>query len=135
MAKLSTPVVAVLAAVLAAAASAQTRPQAGAGGEEGFFRPARDPALTSIRPPPAPEAKPAAPVVVQPTQAAALEVAEAIREAEEKTMERVEAERAAALAAAAQPAKGPAVTSPLDGSAPILSPLDGTAPIISPVTR
>ena len=42
MGKLSTPVLAVLAAALTAAASAQTRPQAASGNEEGFFRPSRD---------------------------------------------------------------------------------------------
>lgn len=48
-------------------------------------------------------------------------------------MDRVEDEHA--VATAREAAKAPAITSPLDGTAPIVSPLDGTAPIISPVSR
>lgn len=129
MGKLSTPVLAVLVAALAATASAQTRPQAAPGSEEGFFRPSRDPALTSIRPPPAPsESRPNARAPAEPATAVVVDMAEEVREAEEERMDRVEA-------AAEQARAKPVITSPLDGTAPIMSPLDGSAPIVSPVRR
>lgn len=129
MGKLSILVVAVFAAVLTPVASAQTRPQVDTGGEEGFFRPSRDPALTSIRPPPAPgESQPKARAPAEPATAVVVDVAEEVREAEEEPMDRVEA-------AAAQASEKPVITSPLDGTAPIMSPLDGSAPIVSPVGR
>jgi hypothetical protein len=119
MGKLSITVAFVLAAGFAAAASAQTQPRPAPGGAEGFFRPSADPALTAIRPAPANgKTRPAA---------------EEIRKAEEAQMDRVEVEHA--IAKAEVVTKAPAITSPLDGTAPILSPLDGTAPIISPVSR
>src|SRR5512134_2674005 len=118
MAKLSTLVLAVLAAAFAATASAQTRPQATPGSQEGFFRPSPDPALTSIRPPPAPaEPRPDAPVPAEPVTTVVVDMAEEVREAEEERMERVEAATAQARANA------PVITSPLDGTAPIMSPL------------
>ena len=134
MGKPNTAVLAVLVAALAATASAQTRPQAAPGTEEGFFRPSRDPALTSIRPPPAPsESRPDARAQAAPVTAVVVDMADEVREAEEEAMERVEAEQRAAIAQ--ERAKAPVITSPLDGTAPIMSPLDGSAPIVSPVGR
>lgn len=93
----------------------------------GFFKPAADPALTAI---PAPAAAPKAPSTVQPAQA------DGVREkraADETAMDRVEAVHSRAMAQS--PPKAPVITSPLDGTAPILSPLDGTAPLVTPVGR
>ncbi len=95
----------------------------------GFFKPAADPALTKI-PPPAPAATPAA---VTPPTLADLARARERRAADEAAMDRVEALHSRALAAT--PPKAPVITSPLDGTAPVMSPLDGTAPIVSPVGR
>jgi hypothetical protein len=134
MGTLSNTVVAVLAVGFTAAASAQTQARPPPGGEEGFFRPSADPALTAFRPPPANgNARPGAPVATARPAPAAVEAAEEIRKAEESQMDRIEAEHAIATAEAAT--RVPPITSPLDRTAPIMSPLDGTAPIISPVGR
>ncbi len=96
----------------------------------GFFRPAADPALTAIPAPAAPAAAPKASPTVQPAQA------DGVREkraADETAMDRVEAVHSRAMAQS--PPKAPVITSPLDGTAPILSPLDGTAPLVTPVGR
>lgn len=125
MGKLSITAAAALAAAFTGAAS----------GEQGFFRPAADPALTTTRPPLA-EGKARASPFARPAQApspASVEAAGEIRKAEEAQMDRVEVERAVARTEVV--ANAPAITSPLDRTAPIMSPLDGTAPIISPVRR
>lgn len=135
MGKLSTTAAAVFAVTFTAAASAQAPQRPAPKGEEGFFRPAADPALTTTRPPAITGEAWTRPRVppVQPPSPAAVEAAEEIRKAEEAQMDRVEVEHAIAATEVAK--KVPAITSPLDGTAPILSPLDGTAPIISPVSR
>jgi hypothetical protein len=135
MGKLSFTIAAACMAVFTAAASAQTRQRPAPQGEEGFFRPAADPALTTTHPPvTAPRARRNAPVSpAQPPSAAAVEAAEEIRKAEEAQMDRVEVEHAVARTEVVT--RTPAITSPLDRTAPIMSPLDGTAPIISPVSR
>lgn len=125
MGKLSTTAAAVFAAAFAGAAA----------GEEGFFRPAADPALITTRPPVV-DGKARTGPFTRPAQApspAPVEAAEEIRKAEESQMDRVEVEHAIATTEVAR--KVPPITSPLDGTAPIVSPLDGTAPIISPVGR
>lgn len=134
MGKLSIVAAAVFA-TFTATASAQARQGPAAQGEEGFFRPAADPALTSTHPPVS-NAKarsggrvPAA----RPPSPAAVEAAEEIRKAEEARMDRVEVEHAVARTEVVT--KTPPIASPLDRTAPIMSPLDGTAPIISPVSR
>ena len=114
---------------IAVAASPFAQSQAPAETQPGFFKPSADPAITAIRPaPPVPAAAPSAPEA--PDEMAAL-----IREAEERQMDRVERDHAVAREQAARNATLPAITSPLDGTAPIRSPLDGTAPILSPVER
>lgn len=125
MGKLSTTAAAVFAAAFTTAAS----------GEEGFFRPAADPALTTTRPPVA-DGKARTGLFAPRAQAAspaAVEAAGEIRKAEEAQMDRVEVAHAVATNEVAK--RVPPITSPLEGTAPILSPLDGTAPIISPVGR
>jgi hypothetical protein len=109
-------------------------------GQQGFFRPSPDPALTAFRrlpndpPVPQPQAAPGtAPTqATPPAQAAQPDPAEEIRKAEEVAMDRVEARHERVLAT---PQRLPAITSPLDGTAPIMSPLDGTAPIVTPTAR
>lgn len=134
MGKLSIIAVAILA-TFTGAASAQSQQRQAPQGEEGFFRPAADPALTTTRPPATngnARTSPRAPAA-QPPSPAAVEAAEEIRKAEEAQMDRVEVEHAIATTEVAT--KTPAITSPLDRTAPIMSPLDGTAPIISPLGR
>lgn len=95
--------------------SQQPRP----GGEDGFFRPSPDPALTRF--PNAAEVAAAAraqepaaePIAVEPHPP---------REATERELDRARRDHAAATAdAAARPA--PMIVSPLDGTAPIVSPV------------
>lgn len=99
-------------------------------GEEGFFKPAADPALTSFRPAPP---RTAATTAANPP-AEARDTAEEIRVVEERQLDRAEREHAVATERAAR-YNPVTITSPLDGTAPIRSPLDGTAPIISPLSR
>lgn len=104
--------------------------QPASSGHEGFFRPARDPALTRF---PTPDEAPAASRAVQqpaPTDEQALARA---REAAERELDRSRQEHAQAQNNA--PVVRPMIVSPLDGTAPIVSTLDGTAPIISPLGR
>ncbi len=122
-----TLVLAIAAASTATLAGAQA-PQAG----EGFFRPAADPALTSIPAPAPPAPAPRASRSPQPT-AAEQELARERRMADAAAMDRVEALHSRVMAET--PPKAPVITSPLDGTAPVMSPLDGTAPIVSPVGR
>lgn len=134
MGKLSI-VAAAVVATFTATASAQAQQRPVPQGEEGFFRPAADPALTTTHPPVTnarARTSPRAPAV-QPPAPAAVEAAEEIRKAEEAQMDRVEIEHAVARTEVMT--KTPPITSPLDRTAPIMSPLDGTAPIISPVSR
>lgn len=127
---------AVLSFALAAASPAwgQPAPAPSAGGEQGFFRPAADPAITAIRPAP-PQAPPERPLPLE--QAVAREVVEQMRRAAQvEELERAEREHEREKAEAARAASAPvAIASPLDGTAPIASPLDGTAPILSPIGR
>jgi len=101
---------------------------------EGFFRPAPDPAINRPSVPPnMPDSRVPRPVVVVP-EAAPAEVAAPPRDAIERELERAEREHEQArLEAMRRPP--PAIVSPLDGSAPITSPLDGSARIISPLDR
>jgi hypothetical protein len=132
MGKLSIVAAAVFATFSAAAlAQAQQRPAPQ--GEEGFFRPAADPALTTTHPPVTSWARPGPRTRAAPSAApAADEAAEEIRKAEEAPMDRVEVEYVTRTEVVTTT---PPITSPLDRTAPIMSPLDGTAPIISPVSR
>jgi hypothetical protein len=99
-----------------------------AAGEEGFFRPARDPALTSVPPSSVPATSRA-----QAEGGPPRDEAEAAREAAERELDRSRREHLQAQSTA-QTAR-PLIVSPLDGTAPITSPLDGTAPIASPIGR
>jgi hypothetical protein len=142
MAKLSIVFLGASAVSLTVAAFAQApAPQ----GQPGFFRPSPDPAITAFRrlpndpsPPQAPAARAAAPAStapqpISPASSAQPDPADEIRKAEEVAMDRVEARHERVLAA--NPPRLPAITSPLDGTAPIMSPLDGTAPIVTPTAR
>ena len=99
-------------------------------GEEGFFRPAPDPALTRFPTPDEGLAATRAGQSQMPADAQALAIA---REAAERELDRTRQEHAQARHAA--PVARPMIVSPLDGTAPIVSTLDGTAPVISPLGR
>lgn len=107
------------------------KPSPPLGNEEGFFKPAADPALTALRPAPRQQTPPATNAGNDD------EMTRQIRAAEEALLARAAREHEATHDAAAQARSRvpPPVGSPLDGTAPILSPLDGTAPILSPVGR
>jgi hypothetical protein len=137
---------AVSAVALAGTVFAQTN----APSTQGFFRPSPDPAITAFRPLPgdnnrapqnnaAPQAGNTQPGANTVTTPPTPDAAQEIRRAEEAAMERVEAAmdrvEAAHARAAAVPPRAPTITSPMDGTAPIMSPLDGTAPIVSPIAR
>ena len=96
--------------------------------DTGFFRPAADPALTTV-PAPRPE----------PAQAATPDMSDEVRLAEEARLSRIEASmdrvEQAHARATAKPAPLPPIASPLDGTAAVMSPLDGTAPIVTPTNR
>ena len=102
--------------------------------EEGFFRPAPDPAINRApivprtQPPPVVEPRPVAP------DAASVAAAVASSMAVERELDRAEREHEKAREEAML-RPPPAIVSPLDGTANIRSPLDGTAPIISPLGR
>jgi hypothetical protein len=110
---------AALALALAAAmpAAAQTAaPSLPSSGQPGFFRPARDPALTSISPAPATPAKrreenPGTPVdmAVEIRKVEEARVAEAQMDRAEQEHDRARAE-AAAIATSPAPVSAPAVT-------------------------
>ena len=103
---------------------------------EGFFRPARDPALIRVPEVPNPSRAASAGPVTSSDAAADAAATTAMlqsREAVERELDRAQREDERARAAA--PKTTPAIVSPLDGTAPIQSPLDGTAPIISPLGR
>jgi len=95
------------------------------GTEEGFFRPAADPA---INPPAAPLGAAAVrrpePTPLAPEIARAFAAQMEAREALERDLDRAERENARARADAAARKSPPFIVSPLDGTAPIISPLD-----------
>ena len=127
---------AVLAAALPLAGFAQQAPKpqgpAPLGIEEGFFKPAPDPALTAVRPAP----RPAQTGSDRRTSADGEEMARPVRAAEEAQLQRAAREHEAAHAVGNEISRRlPPVGSPLDGTAPIVSPLDGSAPILSPLGR
>ena len=150
MGKLSYAFLSVSAVAFALPVAAQSPSTASS---PGFFRPSADPAITAFRPlpgdAPAPQRNAApqagntqaanAQNAAAPAAPPAPDAAQEIRRAEEAAMERVEAAmdrvEAAHLRATAVPPRLPAITSPMDGTAPIMSPLDGTAPIVSPLGR
>jgi len=84
--------------------------------QEGFFRPAPDPALTRF-----PDASPAVTSPVPAIDAALLQQ-QRDRQALELELERSRAENARAQEAQARAAP-PMIVSPLDGTAPIVSPI------------
>jgi hypothetical protein len=131
MGKLPITFLAAFAIALPAAVSAQA-PRPAPSGEEGFFRPTDDPALTAFRPPPVPREEPPR-VFTEAALAPSADPADEVREAAEAQMDRAEIVHAPARHEVVT--RLPAITSPLDGTAPILSPLDGTAPILSPLDR
>jgi hypothetical protein len=98
--------------------------------QEGFFRPARDPALTRF---PTPDETLASQRAVQQPAPADEQALARAREAAERELDRSRQEHAQAQSTA--PVARPMIVSPLDGTAPIVSTLDGTAPIISPLGR
>ena len=102
--------------------------------EEGFFRPAPDPAIN--RAPIAPRLEAPRPVEPLPAAPDASSVTAAVagRMAIERELDRAEREHEQARQEAMR-RPPPAIVSPLDGTANIRSPLDGTAPIISPLDR
>jgi hypothetical protein len=95
------------------------------GTEEGFFRPAADPA---INPPPVPLGAAAVrrpePAPLAPEIARAFAAQIEAREALERDLDRAQREAARAQAEAAARRPPPLIVSPLDGTAPIISPLD-----------
>ena len=100
---------------------------AGAGAEEGFFRPSPDAALTRAPtvPDSVPAAQPSREAVPAPVAAelAVLQARQLAREAAEQELDLARREQALAVAEAAR-RRPPMIVSPLDGTAPIVSPLE-----------
>jgi hypothetical protein len=113
-----------LAACALAASTVLAQQPAPRATEEGFFRPAADPAINAAPAPRVPEAVNAGrPAPLPPDVASAVASQVEAREALERELDRARRENARVQADAVR-RPPPLIASPLEGTAPIVSPLD-----------